>query len=47
MLKDHFLQGQDEYIVKRMKSGKGGRRSAWMSKKLMGKFKGKKKAYGM
>lgn len=39
----HFFQAQDWCIPKGEKSGKSGRRPAWMSKDLMKKLKGKKK----
>jgi len=40
VLKLYFFQAQDQCIPK--KSGKEGRRSAWRSKELMDKIKGKK-----
>lgn len=41
IVKHHLLQAQDWYIPMNKKSSKGGRRPAWMRKKLI--FWGKKK----
>lgn len=42
-----LLQIQDWCILVNKKSSKGGRRSAWISKKLLDKLKQKKEFYGM
>lgn len=48
--KQHFFQAQDRCRVqvgKSRKSGKEGRRPAWMIKELIDKIEGKKKVYEM
>ncbi|XP_048787424.1 uncharacterized protein LOC125686903 [Lagopus muta] len=45
--KQLFFQAQDRCVPVRKKSGKGGRRPVWMSKELVCKLKGKKKAHEM
>lgn len=45
--KHHFFQAEDWCICSSKKSGKGSRRSAWMSKELMEKLKWKKQLYRM
>ncbi|PKU35582.1 glycerol kinase [Limosa lapponica baueri] len=42
LFKHHFLQVQERCIPRSKKSGKGGRRTAWMSKELLEKLKWKK-----
>ncbi|GAB0203352.1 hypothetical protein GRJ2_002800800 [Grus japonensis] len=46
VFKHHFLQAQDRCVLKSIKTSKG-RRPAWISKELLGKFKGKKEVYRM
>ena len=45
--KQHFFQAQDRCIPMSRKSGKRGRRPAWMRKELIDKIKRKKKVYEM
>ena len=45
--RQHFFQPQDRCTAKSRKSGKGGRRSVWMSKELMDNIKGRKKVNEM
>jgi len=47
LFKHYFLHAQDQCIRMSKKSSKGGRRHAWMSKKLLVKFKWKKKVCEM
>ncbi|GAB0183643.1 mitochondrial enolase superfamily member 1 [Grus japonensis] len=47
IFKHHFLQAQDQCILKSKKSSKGGVRLARMSKELLEKLKGKKEVYRM
>jgi len=47
LFKHHFLHAQDQCIPMSKKSSKGGRRPAWVSKKLLAKLKWKKKVYRM
>jgi len=47
LFKHHFLHAQDWCIAMNKKSSKGGRRPAWMSKKLLAKLKWKRKVHGM
>jgi len=42
--KKHFFQAQDRCIPKSRKSGKGGRRPAWMSKEFVDKSKGRRRS---
>jgi len=43
--KDNFLRAQELSIPQYMKSSKGGRRPAWLSKDLMGKLRVKKEMH--
>ena len=45
LFKHHFLHTQDQCIAPSKKSGKGGRRPAWMSKELLVELRWKRKAY--
>ncbi|NXA67808.1 RTBS polymerase, partial [Mohoua ochrocephala] len=47
IFKYHFLQAQDQCIPMSKKSGKRGRRPAWMSRELLANLKWKKELYGM
>ncbi|PKU29906.1 rna-directed dna polymerase from mobile element jockey- hypothetical protein [Limosa lapponica baueri] len=47
IFKHRFLQAQDLYTPRSKKSGKGGRRPAWMRKELLEKLKWKKEVYRM
>ncbi|KAJ7399690.1 hypothetical protein BTVI_112609 [Pitangus sulphuratus] len=47
IFKNHFLQAQDQCIPMNKKSGKGGRRPAWISKEIPENLKWKKEIYGM
>jgi len=47
LFKHHFIRAQDRCIPLSKKSSKGGRRPAWMSKKLLAELRWKRKVYGM
>ncbi|PKU38009.1 rna-directed dna polymerase from mobile element jockey-like [Limosa lapponica baueri] len=47
IFKHHFLQAQDQCIPRSKKSGKGGRKPAWMSRELLEKLRWKKEVYRM
>ncbi|NXU46088.1 RTBS polymerase, partial [Drymodes brunneopygia] len=47
LFKYHFLQAQEQCIPMSKKSGKSGRRPAWMSRELLANPKQKKELYGM
>ncbi|PKU30268.1 glycerol kinase [Limosa lapponica baueri] len=47
IFKHHFLQAQDRCIPRSKKSGKGGRKPAWMNRELLEKLRWKKKVYRM
>ena len=47
LFKHQFLNTHDRCILLREKSGKGGRRPAWMSKELLAELRRKRKVYGI
>jgi len=47
LFKRHFLHAQEQCILLRKKSSKGGRRPAWLDKELLVEIRWKRKVYGM
>jgi len=45
--KCHFLHAKEQCIPLRKKSGKGGKRAAWMNKELLPELRPKRKVHGM
>jgi len=46
-IKRHFLHAQERCIPLRKKSSKGGRRPAWLNKKLLAEIRWKRRVHGM
>ena len=47
LFRHHFLHARNQCVPMSKKYGKGGRRPAWLNKKLLSKLKWKRKVYGM